>query len=178
MICRIPVSLAAVFILLSVVVAPAFARTAPVSNLRTQDAALRRLIDAGIAGSPSLQALAADLARTDVIVYVSCDFLPLGTNGRLTFTTAVDGWRYLHIQLDWHLSSQRRLSTLGHELQHALEIAGTPSVVDAESMARAFTDMGFGRRDVITQQVYDTQAAVDAGERVWAELSAASSSSY
>jgi hypothetical protein len=174
---RIHISPILVFVTFAMV-SPALARSSSLPNVRTQDTALRRLIDAGIAASPSLKALTADLEKSDVIVYVSCDFLPAGTDGRLTFTTAVDGWRYLHIQLDWRLTNQRRLSTLGHELQHAIEVAATPSVVDAASMARAFSEIGFARREMLSRQAYDTQAAMEAGERVWTELSAVPSSAY
>ena len=50
------------------------------------------------------------------------------------------------------------MATLGHELLHAVEIAGEPSIVDA------LTGDAAGRR------TFETEAAADAGQRVRREL--------
>jgi hypothetical protein len=169
-------SLAVVVTLVVVAVSPLGAE--PPSNVRTEDPQFRRLIDAGLANSPSLRALVERLEESDVIVYVSCDFLNQALDGRLTFNTVAGNKRYLHVRIGWHLSDLRKLSTLGHELQHAVEIAQDPEIVDSQSLGSAYSHMGVTRRKSATHQAYDTPAAIEAGDCVWQELAGIPSDQY
>jgi hypothetical protein len=62
------------------------------------------------------------------------------------------------------------LGTIGHEWRHALEIAWAPSVVDGESLAQLFTEIGFQSRITNLDGQFETADAVAAGERIHHEL--------
>ena len=168
----LPVRLVLAFALFLAAAAPLRADTdlLPPPSVRTEDARLRRLIAFGVETSPSLRLLNEQLDASDVIVHVMLEPLSIGIDGRLTFATVAGGRRYLQVHLDRELTPIRRLSTLGHELQHALEIAAMPAVVDAESLAEAFERIGVRRRGSPSNLTYETAAAADAGARVWREL--------
>jgi hypothetical protein len=58
---------------------------------------------------------------------------------------------------------------LGHELRHAVEVAGAPWVLDESSLAEEYRRIGFpsgGRNGA----AFESRAAIDAGERVLREL--------
>ena len=61
---------------------------------------------------------------------------------------------------------------LGHELQHAVEIAEAVDVIDAASMATLYRRIGEPTRSVVAAQCYDTAAARDVGTVVLTELRA------
>jgi hypothetical protein len=69
------------------------------------------------------------------------------------------------------LSGPSQIAILGHELQHALEIANAASVVDEESLALEYRRIGFASGGLRRGTGYDSRAAIDAGHRVWSELS-------
>jgi hypothetical protein len=155
--------------------------SAPVSGadhiprLRTTDRHIRALLDAGLAHSPLLRALVQRLASGDVVVYLQCARLSPRLDGQLTFVSAAGGFRYVvvHLALDrpWH----RQIAALGHELQHAVEIAEQPDIIDHAALARAFTRIGFAR---LPRQhgvrSFDTLAAMAVGERVRRDLAQSS----
>jgi hypothetical protein len=76
---------------------------------------------------------------------VTYDDLPAGIDGRLTFATKAAGRRYVHVRLAQQMSGLRERATLGHELQHAVELADTPAIVDDASLAHAFRRFGIVR---------------------------------
>lgn len=146
-----------------------------IPRLRTTDRHIRALLAAGLAQSPSLRALVNRLAAGDVVVYLRCARLSSRLDGQLTFVSAAGGFRYVlvHLAMDrpWH----RQIATLGHELQHAVEIAEQPDIVDQAALARTYTRIGFARPPLQRAgRSFDTQAAVAAGEQVRRELAHAS----
>ena len=58
------------------------------------------------------------------------------------------------------------LSTVGHELYHAIEIAGEPSIVDARTLARFYARVGTPSPPLDDAQTFETRAAADMGGRV------------
>jgi hypothetical protein len=143
-------------------------------RLRPLDAEMRGLVRLGFELSPTLRALAEQVERGDVVVYLRAGRLPQRMDGQLTFLSAAADLRYVIVEIAWDRAEVRRLSTLGHELQHVLEIAGRPDIVDADSMARAYAHFGVEReRQRTGWQAFDTDAAMNAGLRVWKELTGA-----
>ena len=139
-------------------------------RLRTTDRRIRALLDDGVARSPSLRALVARLAGRDVVVYLRCGTLPAGLDGQLTFVSAAGGFRYVVVRLAFALPPQRTIATLGHELQHAVEIADHPDIVDQASLARAYARIGFRPRTGRAVTAFDTQAAIAAGVQIGREI--------
>ena len=148
-------------------------RADPVSRqprLRLTDSRLEQVVGHGRRQSPSFQALLDQLETTDVVVYVECARLPARVDGQLTFVAAVAGRRYVLVRIAWDLLPARKIAILGHELQHALEIARSPDIVSAETMAAAYQRFGFTRNRASTRVDFDSVAAIDAGMTIWREL--------
>jgi hypothetical protein len=139
-------------------------------RLRLTDPRLEHVVGHGRRQSPSFQALLDQLEATDVVVYVQCARLRTGVDGQLTFVTAAAGTRYVLVQIAWDLPFARKIAILGHELQHALEVARNPDVVSAETMAAAYRRFGFTRNRAGKRVDFDSAAAIGAGMTIWREL--------
>jgi hypothetical protein len=136
--------------------------------VRTTDARLQAALAEGMRRSTTLARLVAALERTDVIVYIEQVLaLPANTEGRLMLLTKCTAQRYLRIQVRATLATDEVISTIGHELQHALEVADAPGVRDAESFRKFYERAGAGFSPAGS---YDTQAAQIAGRKVRFEL--------
>ena len=59
------------------------------------------------------------------------------------------------------------ISTIGHELQHALEVAAATDVKDQRGLERLYQQIGQAGLD---KRSYDTEAAQVTGRRIRAEL--------
>ncbi|MGH9313969.1 MAG: hypothetical protein ACRD1S_12335, partial [Vicinamibacterales bacterium] len=127
-----------------------------------------QLLDLGARRSPTFARLRAALEAGDVIVYVqTVSHLSPTLDGRLVFLTTANQKRYLRIDVRGSLPLNDLLATIGHELQHAVEIAGAVDVRDARSMGSFYQRIGVSRR---AQTSFDTDAAREAGSRVRSEL--------
>ena len=67
--------------------------------------------------------------------------------------------------IDSRASRATLIGLLGHELQHAAEIAGEPSVVDHESLAACYRRIGFSS-PAGGRNRFESTAAIEAGRRV------------
>jgi len=153
-------------------VSAATAADAPVSErIRPIAPYLAAFLRDGAANSSTFRALVARIDASDVIVYVMPADLGSRVRGQLRFMGASRGVRYLQIELGWQLGEQTAIAALGHELQHAVEVAEAPWVQDAASLEREFARIGHPSTPArFGESGYDTYAAVQAGERVWREL--------
>jgi hypothetical protein len=139
-------------------------------RLRLMNPRLGPIVQAGRGRSPSFRALLERLDATDVVVYVQCAPLRTRLDGKLNFLAAAGGLRYVLVRIAWDLTPERKIAILGHELQHALEVAQHPDIVSAETMAIAYERFGFTKSRGLEQMDFDTRAAVDAGVTIWKEL--------
>lgn len=96
--------------------------------------------------SAIIAAQLAELEGSDVIVYVS-DTMPgvfTGPKSNMVILTTEADVRYLWIRLDTsRLSPTDRITALGHELQHAREVAEAPEVRDSKGLARLYRRIGW-----------------------------------
>ena len=139
---------------------------------RFEDQRLHDLVHDGLRRSSLLRTLVSRLQPSDVIVYVRCDERPpAGIVGRVSFVSRIAGRRYLLARVKFVGDPDRQIAVIGHELQHALEIAGTPEIVDTTSLLREYSRFGYVRR-VNTKGVteFETDAALEAGRRILEEL--------
>jgi hypothetical protein len=165
-------------LLLLLVATPSIAHAADPSweglrgHLRTTDDRLRRLLELGTRTSPTFRALVHRLLESDVVVYLWCDRADMApSDGRLTFVSAVGGYRYVVVRLVHVRSRERQIALMAHELRHAIEIADAPHVVDIESLEREYRRIGYMRSaPTAARLTFDTRAAVDAGLQVLNEL--------
>lgn len=140
-------------------------------HVRTTDERLRTLIDEGLRTSPTFRAIVDRLVGSDVIVLLQCDpAAPANIDGRLTFASRAGGFRYVIVRLRHQPGRVQFIGLLAHELQHAVEVAETAAIVDSPSLAREYGRIGFVRRANSEGTSFDTDAAVQAGYRVVAEL--------
>ena len=139
--------------------------------IRSTDRRLRMLLDEGLRISPTLRALVARLSRSDVVVYLRCDERSAaGAGGRLTFVSSAGGYRYVVVRMTRFARAQQ-IAIMAHELQHAVEIADTPAIVDGQSLVSEYHRIGYVNANTPLPGIaFDTEAAVRAGEQVLREL--------
>ena len=139
------------------------------ARVRPHDARTAALLLQGIERSETIRGLVSRLEADSVIVYVEMQpALHHDLAGRLVWLAATADYRYVRISLNPELSSEVLISVLGHELQHALEVARAPSIVDEDSLAAYYKKYGMSMRQ--HNNGWDTQAARDAGDLVRREI--------
>jgi hypothetical protein len=137
--------------------------------IRSTDRRLRSLLEDGVRLSPTLRALVARLRASDVVVYLQCDGYH-APDGRLTFLSSAGGYRYVVVRMA-RFPRLQQIAMMAHELQHAVEIADHPSIVDGPSLVREYQRIGYENPwNQLPGVAFDTQAAVRVGEQVLKEL--------
>jgi hypothetical protein len=143
---------------------------APTRHIRTTDNAVRRLMRRGYRESRTFASLVARLQRSDVIVYIEdVPRLPGALEGRMMMLPRAHGYRYVRIQVALRGAPEDSIALLGHELQHAVEIAEAVEVSDTVGLSELYQRIGMRSGP----HVYDTTAAQEAGKTVRRELSLA-----
>lgn len=140
-------------------------------NVRITEPRLRQLFALGLQSSPTFRLLVERLEQSDVVVYVQTEpYGSPGVAGRLTFLSVVAATRYVVIRLTPLRSAVQQLAMIGHELQHAVEVADCPEIVDAESMFREYMRFGYLNGSNGSGVAVDTKAALQVGGQVNDEL--------
>lgn len=149
-------------------------RASEMPRVRAVDPWLARLLADGAASSATFKAIADRVQRSDVIVHIEpwADGRPAGVSGRLRFVGLAGGFRYLRVSIAMPLTRTAALAVLGHELQHAAEVADDSSVIDRVSFQALYRRIGDGCHTQAGPR-YDTRAAREAGRQVLAELRSA-----
>jgi hypothetical protein len=125
----------------------------------------------GLARSATLRDLEAHLQGRQVIVYLSRSFLPPEVKGRTLLIGVGGSWRYLSVELDSRLSPMDWMATLGHELQHVIEIVDDGKVTDTRSLLALYRRIGSERTDSVSvSHSFETTAAIEIGLRVYGEV--------
>jgi hypothetical protein len=144
---------------------------ASTSHLRPE-IALRPLVAHAAERSPSIRELIDRIEASDVIVYVRTRmFTQSNLNGRVALlATMPAGQRFLVIELACNRPDVVTMSTLGHELYHAVEIANEPSIVDASGLTAFYNRAGEKTGDALGHVTFETRGAEQTGVRVRREL--------
>ena len=144
----------------------------PFRRVRPLEPAVAALIARGAASSMTLRALINTIERSDLIVHVEQVSRPgHGLAGATRFVTRAGGQRYVRITLYGHRSLHQTIALIGHELQHAVEVATAGWVVDQATCLELFHAIGHRTCGAQRERVcYETDAAVQAGARVWDDL--------
>lgn len=149
---------------------PAEARellTSPLRRVRALDPVLEAILASGVERSATVGALLAALQDSDVIVQiVSSSAMPLSTPARLRLVPKTGEFRFLRIDVRLEGSEDDLIMILGHELQHALEIASAPEVRDDRALIRLYERIG--HRDGEYQ--FDSEAAHATSRQIRREL--------
>jgi len=141
------------------------------SQLRSSSAQIIALLVDGIRDSATLKRLIETLETTDGIVYVESGRCRRGADKLnaclVNDVVAAGGRRYLRILVDLRKDPVDLTGSIGHELQHVVEVLSDRSVTSMASMLAFYQDDGRnGARS------YETAAAVDTGLTVAREVSA------
>ncbi len=127
-----------------------------------------RLVADGIAHSPTFRRLIDHLERSNVIVYIDLrPDMPLHRGGALRFLARSATDHFVKIHLNRVFSNKTLVALLGHELQHAVEIADAGGVDSAADLRDLYRRLG--ENTGIDQ--FDTVAARQVGYIVRQELS-------
>lgn len=141
----------------------AAAAAAPMVRVRAMSESARSILQDAVARSPTVAHLVELLQTARVFVFVDTRIDPAIPTGQTSLLTATSEGRYLHVVLNPALPINRRIELLGHELQHAFEIAGADSVRDSESFRRHFAEFG---RALGAPNSYETAFETDAAQDV------------
>jgi hypothetical protein len=142
-----------------------------VAHLRPEGSFERRVIVEGVCGSATFRSLVDAIQRSDVIVYVAMRWLgDRRLRGRLDFLTATAKDRVLRAVFSFPLDRATRIAVLGHELQHAVEVAGAPDIRTRGAFAAHYRAHGQPAR---IESGYDTDAARRVEVQIRADLARA-----
>ena len=144
----------------------------PFRRVRPLDPAVAALIARGAASSMTLRALINTIEHSDLIVHVEQVSRPgHGLAAATRFVTRAGGHRYVRVTLYGMWSLNQTIALIGHELQHAVEVATAGWVVDQATCLELFHAIGHRTCGAQRERVcYETDAAVQAGARVWDDL--------
>lgn len=137
-------------------------------HVRSLDPWAAEALRLGVERSATIRELVEALERSDVIVHVETRMaLPYAAAGMTRLAAVTASQRYVRIVLLRDPLPVSRVAVLGHELQHAWEIAQS-NVRDAHEM-KALFDM-IGRPAPGERTAYETDAAVRVMRAVWYEI--------
>ena len=157
-------------VLVAALAVPATALANAVGGPRIRPTDLRsaKLLLEGLERSATLRTLVNELDARNLIVYLEMQpRLRARLAGSLTWITATPKFRYVRISWNPEMGAETAIATLGHELQHALEVAQEPSIVSAATLEAFYRKHGI---DMRSHNGWDTLAARDRGDAVRREL--------
>jgi hypothetical protein len=142
-------------------------------HVRSESPELRRVIADAVGRSPTFRALVEAIDATDVIVYVrSRVLMSSGLEGRTGFLGASAENRFLIVELACPRTGDVEIGTIAHELQHVVEIARAPWVVNTQTLRQYYQVIGIDVSGGTGGSMFETQAAAEVGNRVRREVSA------
>ena len=151
---------------------PDHAASARAVRVRSADVRAAALLVQGLERSATMRALVNQLEQRDVIVYIAMQpALRQRLAGTMAWVTATRAHRYVRISINPELSTDLAISTIGHELQHALEVANAPQIMSEPTLAAFYRLHGHSSNARING--WDTEAAQVAGVDVRRELASA-----
>ena len=137
-------------------------------HVRALDAVSAETLERALAGSALVRELVSALDRSDVIVHIQTPAaMPAGLSGTTRLVASTLAHRYVRTALDRDRPLTRRAALLGHELQHAWEIAQSPAR-DRQGLRALFSAIGWPPGG--EAGAFETDAAVAVEVAVWREL--------
>jgi hypothetical protein len=135
-------------------------------GVRGVDPRAQAVIGRAELSSSTIAALTAALKSTDVVALVQIALMPVPLGGDMRWLVAAGGCRYLIVRVEARRSPAEQMELLGHELQHAKEVAATKEVRDEATLAALMTRIG--RKT--GEGTFETDAAMRVGRLVRAEV--------
>lgn len=135
-------------------------------RVRTHSPALARMIEEATKRSTTFRALVETINASDGIVYVHEGDCGRGVRACLATVVAAGPNRILRVKVDTRKADWDLMGSIGHELRHALEVLGDPTVTSDAAMYFFYSRTA--RRS--TEYAFETKAAVAAGNAVRSEV--------
>jgi hypothetical protein len=141
--------------------------TNPQARVRAMQPRVEKLLATGMERSPSFRRLVHRLEQSDLIVYVDARYdLRPGVGASMRFLAASASDRFVKIQLDGRHNTNMLVALLGHELQHAVEVAEHAGIRSADDLRVFYRETGLRTGP----DSFDSEAARDMGYLVREEL--------
>jgi hypothetical protein len=140
----------------------------PLQRVRGVDEHARRIIGSALQRSPTVRDLASRLDGTDVIAYVRVSMAATET-ASTTLLDVTGSVRYLMISVNPLRTPDEMLELLGHELQHAVEIASAPEVRSERALIDLYRRIGLSGT---ARNRFETVAAQGVARQVRREVAA------
>ena len=138
----------------------------PDQRVRAETPRIVSIIARATAGSRTFRGLLERIARTDGVVYVEEGECGQGVRACLMHSMTIMGpYRVLRIRVDRRSADRALMVSIGHELQHALEVFSRQSIRDFRGVVLLYKEIcnACGSR-------FETDEAIRAGIDVQEEL--------
>jgi PadR family transcriptional regulator len=153
----------------------AFAPQEPAAlpRVRSTSPFIRTLLSRGASDSQRFRQLVDQISHTNGIVYVEDGRCGHAVNACLTLSvTLAGGFRFLKVVLKAGDTNERTktndlIATIGHELQHAVEVLTNPRIDTSYKMFHFYMN----ESSIQSGGHFETVAAVNAGDQIERELS-------
>ena len=133
---------------------------------RTLDPQSGATLALAIERSALVRTLVAEIESSNVVVHIQFSWeLPAGIGGTTRFVTSHGGYRYVRIVLSNRLQGNDRVAILGHELEHAAEIARS-DVNDRDGIRRLWKAAGYQ----LAERLFETRSAQRAERTIRKEM--------
>jgi hypothetical protein len=136
-----------------------------IARLRAGDSRLAAIVAEATARSSSFRQLAQAIDQTDGIVYVEHGRCWHGVRACLAAVSAAGANRIVRIRVNANDADWNLMGSIGHELQHAVEVLGNSKVTDTKALYFFYERIGTRRGNR-----FETAAAIRAGNDVRAEV--------
>jgi len=141
------------------------------SAVRSTSHFVRQLVDQGFRRSLTFRREVLSLEGSDLIVIIEPAVrMPAGITGYLTYVTTTQSSRIVRILFDMRRAPTQAIAVIGHELQHAIEVATHPEVVSAETLRAMYKRIGWRNHQSSQDQMFDSAEAITAGRVILGEL--------
>jgi len=141
---------------------------APSPAVRPLNRDAKRLLAEARRRSPTIARLLAALEASDVVVYLDVRLMPRCRTGRLRLVAGNGPRRFVKVDVSATARWDEALGWLGHELQHAVEVASAPDVRDDVSLERLYRRIG--NPQLAQASTFETEDAISVRTQVLAEL--------
>jgi hypothetical protein len=144
-------------------------------RVRPWDDRMSQLLGLGLERSAILRRLVLQIEAGNVFVYLQLDpRIDKRLAGKLTFVGNTEKFRYVRVVINPELPAAVIIATIGHELQHVVEVVENPLVRDNRSLVSLYMRIGKANR-VTGQPGWETDEAQRIGTNVRREFTSAAS---
>jgi hypothetical protein len=119
--------------------------------------------------SPTIARLLVALEASDLVVSLDVRLMPRCQTGRLRLVASNGPGRFVKVDVSATARWDEALGWLGHELQHAVEVASAPDVRDDGSLETF--DRRIGNPQPAQASTFETEEAIKVRAQVLAEAS-------